>query len=183
MGHIVLIGPIGAGKSTVAPLVADLLGRQAIELDGLRPAVYTELGYDSAAADCALEQGGIDGLTRYWKPFELQLVEHAVALRPDAVLDFGAGHSHYDDPDHLRRVSAALAPHYVVLLLPSDDLAESGRILAARAPTEYRDAIVELNAAFLDSASNAALADHVLITGDRTPTAVAADVATAVTTR
>ena len=174
--HLVLIGPIGAGKSTVAPLIGSLLGWPTVELDELRPDVYATLGYDNAAADEARATDGIDGLLRYWKPFEIQLVEHAVTLRPDAVLDFGAGHSHFDDESQARRAATALAPHYVVLLLPSSDLSESESTLAARQPEEFREISLELNATFLRSESNRMLADRVLITGDRSPDEIAADI-------
>ena len=175
MSHIVLIGPIGVGKSTVAPRVAELLGRQVVDLDELRGELYATLDYDNAVADAVYERDGVAGLLGYWKPFELALVEHAVRL-PDAVLDFGAGHSHFEDEGQFARVAAALAPHHVVLLLPSDDIDRSERILAARQPEEYRDVSAELNAMFLRSRSNAALADRVVITGERTPDEVAADV-------
>jgi shikimate kinase len=173
--HVVLIGPIGVGKSSVAPVVGRALGRPIIELDELRSDVYATLGYDNAKADELYRLGGIEGLMSYWKPFELELVEHAVALEPGAVLDFGAGHSHFDDEEQFRRASAALAGHYVVLLLPSLDVEESERILDARQPSEHRAASRELNATFLSSRSNALLADRVLITGDRSPEDIATD--------
>jgi len=176
MGHIVLIGPIGVGKSTVAPLVGDRLGRPTIEVDSLRGDLYGTLGYDNSKADEILQRDGISGLTRYWKPFEIALVEHAVSRQPDAVLDFGAGHSHFDDDELFGRASAVLAAHYVVLLLPSKDVGASADMLADRQPDEYRAVTRELNTEFLRSRSNTALADRVLITGGRSPDAIAADV-------
>jgi shikimate kinase len=175
MGHIVLIGPIGVGKSTVAPLVGDRLGRPTVEIDALRADVYGALGYDNPRADEILQRDGITGLTNYWKPFEVALVERAVTLQPDAVLDFGAGHSHFDDETFFIRASAALAAHYVVLLLPSPDVFESEEILAARSPEQRREVTRQLNVDFVRSRSNVALADRILVTGRRSPEAVAAD--------
>lgn len=177
MGHIVLIGPIGVGKSTVAPLVAAALDRPTIDVDELRGGFYGTLGYDNAEADEMYERDGVLGLAAYWKPFEIALVEHVVTLQPDSVLDFGAGHSHFDSDDTLfERASVALAPHHVVLLLPSEDPDESAAVLDARQPEEYRSETRSLNVEFLRSRSNALLADRIVITGDRSPEAVADDV-------
>jgi hypothetical protein len=177
MSHVVLIGPIGVGKSTVAPLIGQMLGLPVVDLDALRPEFYATLAYDSDAANAAYRADGVAGLVRYWKPFEIQLVEHVAARRPDAVLDFGAGHSHYDDGTYLQRAAAALAGHDVVLLMPSADPAEGERLLAERQPEELRETIGELNAVFLRSPSNALLADRTVIVGDRPPADVAVEVA------
>jgi shikimate kinase len=176
MGHIVLIGPIGVGKSTVASLVAAQLGRPAVELDDIRSEFFETLGYDERKANLIAERDGVIALTNYWKPFEILLVEHVVAQYSDSVVDFGAGHSHFEDDAHLRRASAALSAHRVVLLMPSIDPSESERILDARQPDEYRDVIRELNATFLRSRSNGVLADRVLYTGTRPPEEIAAEV-------
>jgi hypothetical protein len=57
------------------------------------------------------------------------LSEHA-----DCVIDFGAGHSVYEDDQLFNRVQQVLAPYrFVVLVLPSPDLDESVRILNTRA--------------------------------------------------
>jgi shikimate kinase len=176
MGHIALIGPIGVGKSTIAPIVGARLRRPVIDLDDMRAELYATLGYDDAAADDIYRRDGVGGLIRYWKPFEIDLVEHVVAREPDAVLDFGAGHSHYEDEGQQQRAAAALAGHHVVLLLPSTDLAWSERFLAARQPEEHRATTLELNRVFLRSPSNAMLAGRVVLTGEREPEEIADDV-------
>ena len=51
----------------------------------------------------------------------------------NCVMDFGAGHSVYEDEALFARVEAALEPYpNVILLLPSPDLDESVAILNAR---------------------------------------------------
>lgn len=57
-----------------------------------------------------------------WKPFEAYAVERMMADRPLAVIDFGAGHSVFEDETLFERVRVALEPFpNVVLLLPSAD--------------------------------------------------------------
>jgi adenylylsulfate kinase-like enzyme len=47
---VILIGPIGAGKSTVGKLLSVKLGLLQIETDELRWKYYEEIGYDAALA-------------------------------------------------------------------------------------------------------------------------------------
>jgi adenylate kinase family enzyme len=76
---IVLIGPICAGKSSAARLLAARLGLEHIELDKLRWDYYREIGYDEQMA--ALLKSSKPGLldrSSYWKPFEAYAVERVV---------------------------------------------------------------------------------------------------------
>jgi shikimate kinase len=68
---IVLIGPPGAGKTTVAPLLGKRLGRRVIDLDTERWAYYAEIGYSHDHAQRLVEERGVEALIAYWKPFEL----------------------------------------------------------------------------------------------------------------
>ncbi len=46
---VVLIGPMGAGKSTLGKLLAANLGRPQVSLDAVRWGYYREIGFDEAA--------------------------------------------------------------------------------------------------------------------------------------
>src|SRR5262249_21129849 len=120
---IILIGPIRAGKSVVAELLAEKLHMPHISLDDERWKYYAEIGYDEAEASrIAKTDDGIIGILEYWKPFEAHSVGRVLADYPNSVIDFGGGHSTYDDPALFARVQSALAPYpNVVLLLPSPD--------------------------------------------------------------
>lgn len=131
---IILIGPICAGKSTVAKMLAEQLGIERFELDSLRDGYYDEIGYDRELASKIANGGeGMMGLIKYWKPFEAHAVERALSEYENCVIDFGAGHSVYEDKELFSRVQNALAPFdNVILLLPSSDLDESVEILNTR---------------------------------------------------
>jgi hypothetical protein len=80
---IILIGPMSAGKSTIGGLLAEKLGWPRYSLDEKRWEYYQEIGYDEAFADNIRQAEGMEGLLRYWKPFEadsrtLQINEHFV---------------------------------------------------------------------------------------------------------
>jgi shikimate kinase len=175
MAHLVLIGPIGVGKSTVAPIVASLTGRATVSVDEVRFEHYRRAGYDDARADAFLATGDVFGLTRYWKPFEADALEHLVRDHTDVVLDLGAGHADYPDGPLLDRVATALAEHFVVLLMPSGSVEESVDFLRPRVG-DQAEVVHELNRTFVESRSFRLLADTTVLVAGLTPDEVAAEV-------
>ena len=174
---IILIGPLGAGKTTVGRLLAKTLALPFCSVDTVRRAYYQEAGYDKAlAAQIAASEQGIQGVLRYSKPFESKMVEKVLADH-HGVIDFGASNSVYDDQDLLARVENALAPYpNVILLLPSPDLDESVEILKGRltrmlttAGKDFSDELFELNEYFVRHPSNHLLAKRVIYTKGKTP--------------
>ena len=145
--NIILIGPMMAGKSTIAPILAERLGVERIEMDGVRWDYYKEIGYDEAEVSrISNSEEGVFGRLRYWKPFEAHAVERVVADHSNCVIDFGAGHSVYEDETLFARVQQALAPYpNVILLLPSPDLDESVKTVNARFERILQEEGIELN--------------------------------------
>jgi shikimate kinase len=174
---IILIGPMCAGKSTIAQCLAEQLGVPRYELDQMRWDYYAEIGYDPAVVAQIAQSEGIAGVARYWKPFEAYAVERVLADYPKAIVDFGAGHSVYDDPTLLGRVQRALALYRpIILLLPSPDLDESVALLNARLVTLLErevgtvdPAVLAMNELFVKHPSNHQLAMHVVYTKGKTP--------------
>lgn len=166
--EVILIGPMGAGKSTQGKLLADALGLPQCSMDDVRWAYYREIGFDADKQREIARQEGVQGVYRYWKPFEAHAVERLLADHHDCVIDFGAGHSVFEDEHLFERVRRALAPYpNVVLLLPSPDLQLSIRILRSRisGPPENLD----LNSHFVLDHSNYDLAKIVVYTEGKTP--------------
>jgi adenylate kinase family enzyme len=164
-----LIGPIGAGKSTVGKLLSEKLGLPQIETDELRWKYYEEIGYDAALARKKNETEGFWSMYQYWKPFEAHAVERLLADYPAGIIDFGAGHSVYEDDALFARVKKLLAPYpHVILLLPSPNPEESLEILSAREPW-LRDMKPNINEHFIRHHSNRHLAKHVVYTKDKMP--------------
>jgi shikimate kinase len=166
--EIILIGPIGAGKSTQGKLLAERLGIPRRGMDELRFGYYQEIGYDEARARQIEETEGFLGLYRYWKPFEAYAVERLLAEHHDCVFDFGGGHSVYEDDALFDRVARLLAPfENIVLLLPSPDLDESVRILRERGECVSHG--FDFHEHFVKHHSNHDLAKIVVYTGGKTP--------------
>jgi shikimate kinase len=131
--EIILIGPIGSGKSTVADLLSLKTGWPRRSLDEMRWQYYDELGYDRGLARQIRSNEGFWGLYRYWKPFELHAAKRLLEDFHDCIFDFGGGQTDYEDEAQRAQIRELLAPYsHVILLLPSPDPDESIRILNDR---------------------------------------------------
>jgi shikimate kinase len=174
---LILIGPIGAGKSTIGKLLAERLSLPRYSMDELRWAYYAETGYDEEKAGMLRSKQGVKALLAYWKPFEAHAVERLLADHRSGIIDMGAGHSVYEDETLFARVRNAMAPFpHIILLLPSPDVDESAATLRARLEQEFQNdnaqrlpAVLELNDHFLHHPSNARLATAVVYTNGKTP--------------
>lgn len=165
---IVLIGPISVGKTTIAEQLAQKLLLPYISMDLLRYDYYLEIGYDEALAQQKRDEGGWWERYRYWKQFEAHAVTRILADHPVGVIDFGAGHSVYEDEQLFQRVAATLAPYpYIFLLVPSADVAESVQILAGR--DEAGQQLANVNEHFLRHHSNYDLAKFIIYTKGKSP--------------
>jgi hypothetical protein len=139
-------------------------------MDGVRWDYYREIGWNEADQQAADDRGGFRAVYTYWKPFELHAVERLLSDAADCVIiDFGAGHSVFEDETMLARAERALAPFpHVVLLLPSPDDDESVRLLRERTrPCESNG--LDFHDHFVRHPSNRRLAKHVVYTAGRTP--------------
>ncbi|MBD2102667.1 shikimate kinase [Leptolyngbya sp. FACHB-261] len=167
--EIILIGPIGAGKSTIGGLLSHRLGLPQCSMDKLRWSYYKEIGYDEDLAEHIRKTEGFWEINQYWQPFEAYAVERLLQEHNQCVIDFGAGHSVYEDVDLFQRVQRALAPYpNVILLLPSPDLDESIRILNER--NEYVfDGKPNVNEHLVRHSSNYELAKFTVYTKNKRP--------------
>ncbi|MBD0343384.1 MAG: AAA family ATPase [Coleofasciculus sp. Co-bin14] len=169
ISDIILIGPIGAGKSTVGKLLAEKLRLPQCSMDSLRFNYYKEIGYDENLAKQIREEKGLIELYWYWKSFEAYAVERLLSEHSNCVIDFGAGHSVYEDDQMFARIQQVLAPYNnIVLMLPSPDLEDSLQILNERRGTFVNNDF-DLNKHFLEHYSNFNLAKIVVYTKDKSP--------------
>ena len=181
---VILIGPMSAGKSTLAKLLARRLKVKRIELDDVRQKFYDEIGYDEGYASRIIGEEGMQGLINYWKPFEAHAVERAMQKYDNCVLDFGAGHSVYEDPELFKRVEKVLQPYkHVILILPSPDPDRSVEVvnqrfseLLIREVGKVDPELLELNEYFVRHPANQALAKKIIYTEGRSPKSTCQDI-------
>lgn len=177
-GHIypdlVLIGPTGAGKSTVATLIEQRLQIPRYTIDEIAGPYLAERGLTYALYEQIEAEQGFLAAYRHWWPGYAHALERLIADHPHGILDLGAAHTHYEDPQLFARVKALLAPYpYVVLLLPSPDPDESIAVLRERSAREqdweWRVDGYDFIAHWVQDPCNAELATHTVYTLDKTP--------------
>lgn len=185
-GSIVLIGPTGSGKSSVARELAALLDWPMIELDNQRASWYPEFGLTPEDERAAHERGGLLELIATWKPYELLSVERVMREYPErTVIAFGGGQSVYATEADIERARVALAvASRVILLLPSDDPDTCLAILRERMlhdmfveqqsdPETWVRDFTPMFRTQIKSESNARLATEVIVSGQSTPVEIA----------
>jgi len=175
--QILLLGPVGSGKSTIGGLLAQQLGMPQVSLDEIRWNYYQEIGYEAELAQTIRRQGGFLALVLYWQLFDAYSVERVLAEHPNCVIDFGAGVGVYESREQFARVQRALAAYRnVFLLLPSPDQTESLRILRERDQNPPSDLNFDFNAHFLAHHGYYDLAKFTVYTKGRAPEETCAEI-------
>ncbi|TQV90080.1 shikimate kinase domain-containing protein [Cordyceps javanica] len=170
---VILIGPEGAGKSTIGKLLAKALSKELFSLDRHRNELYAPYNYNQAEAEQIYKEQGEWAFYLHWTAFEFKAVSHILQNALNAhdtfygkILDFGAGHSVYEKPEQLAAIEEYLRPYPdVFLILPCKDTEEAIRVREAR-----RGHKLGLNKHFLEHESNRRLAKHIIYTKNKTPT-------------
>lgn len=133
MEDIILIGPVGVGKTTTAKLLAEKLNKPLVSMDDLRLGYYKEIGYDDNHRAELKEKIGQKAVYQYWKVFDAHSVERILEDHENCIFDFGGGSTVMEFDVEFKRIQTALAPYSnVVLLTPSSDKHESLEIIYKR---------------------------------------------------
>lgn len=154
---IILIGPMGTGKSTIAELILKQIeGISRISLDNKE---LLRMLYERKSK------------FRDFKNFEFVLTGTILSsLKRPNVIDFGAGHSIYEDEELRKRMKNMCSEFKnIILLLPSKDKEKSRRILLERRGITSGSQGDRDNWHFLTSPNNYELATNTVYEENRTP--------------
>ena len=158
---IILIGPSGTGKSTVAEELRKKTGMKRLCLDVIA----------NRARDTGFMNNfkNADEFNSYMISKTLERVKKEGSY---GIVDFGAGHSVYDDQEIFEKVKSMLKPFKnIVLLLPDKDEEKSLNIMKSRATGDIRD-----NKKLFESPSNKELATITVYGNNRQPLEIAEEV-------
>lgn len=150
---IIIIGPMGIGKSTVSKLLSEKLNLPLYDMDELRDEMYKEMKEfnKDTERNIALNKPKKE-LFEYWKPFEVKQLE-LLLQNKEGVFDVGGGHVVQTDLDlHERVVNLLTNEPYVINLYYSESIGESVKALSSRdeLPEESKEFYAELNKEFIE---------------------------------
>ena len=171
--NVILMGPIGVGKSTIAKIIAERTGKPFVDLDEQRSRFYAETDYSDKKAERRYLLKGIQGWYRYQKPYELYSVRRILEESRDSIIAFGGGQSVYEDEEQQAEFYKLMAPvEHSFLLLPFPDVDASLKLLSQRIEKDE----LKLNRIFIYSETSRSAAKHIIYTGEKTPNQVADEI-------
>lgn len=167
MEPIILIGPIGAGKTTVGNLLAEKLSLPFYSLDEEDREYITQVGFDAKLHEAIKEKNFKDAYG-YIRGFFDEATVRFLDAHDHGILDFGGGHVVVPDPAKQKRINDALRPYAnVFFLMPSEDLTLSKEILYKR--NDIEDDTYDLNPLYFEGRTFWDLAKHIVYTDGKTP--------------
>ena len=167
---IILIGPMGVGKSSAAKEIARILHIDYIDIDNLRWEYFSKQpDYSEQIVDELFNNSKEIEAFCYMKPFEARFTIDFLENNNCGVFDFGAGYSVYEDAELFDKVKKAFQKYkHIIYLKYSDDDIESLEALRNRHGDIPNDLYLFLNGSFVKSSCNEALATSIIETKNKT---------------
>jgi shikimate kinase len=175
---IIIIGPMHAGKSTIANLLAKKLSLPETSVDAIALEYYIKHGINQKKMEEVMKSDNFHDYVDYMRPYELSAVLDMVNDFPDTIISFGAGHSYFMQKKDIEQIlSIKKQTPNIFLLLPSKDKEETRKILELRMNEDRKGKMSderlhtrnEVNTSFINSESNFLLADRIIYTDGKTP--------------
>jgi len=124
MNTIVLMGPIGVGKTTQAKLLSKTLDAPVCTYDEVKYQYRKNVGFEQKIAESIYENEGLYAMLCYMNEFKSQILEPIINDHPGHIIDLGAAAHSFDEPHQVDRARQAFElVKNIFLLLPSKDAA------------------------------------------------------------
>ncbi len=173
--EIVLIGPVGVGKSSVSTYLSKRVGLPKVSMDDLLFGYMAEVGFSEAHWKEIMEKQGKPGAYRYLKVFGSHGVKRLLESHKECIFDFGGGGVMGEFPDEFERTKLALKSFAnVILLMPSADKAESLQFLYDRMKLKPDGWTILEHLVY--HPTHELLAKHIVYTKDKSPEQVGEEI-------
>jgi len=130
METIILMGPVGVGKSTQAELLSEKLEKPRCSYDEVKAGYLKELGFDKKSALAIDEEQGEYALFCYMNKFRYQILRNVINDHPGHIIDLGGGVHCYNEAHQVDSTKKLFDPiDEIFYLLPSTDLATNVNVL------------------------------------------------------
>ena len=172
---IILLGPIGVGKTTVGKILARWLDCTFTSLDDLEESYTQVLGYDhSHAMKVASTEGGFPYYA-YRRSFFEEAVCRFLNEYQSGVIELGGGHPILPPGANQQRIHDSLSPFkHIFLLMPTSDVIESIRFLRDRQGLD--EEADDFNELFFQQNTFFELAKKIVYTQNKSPKEVAQEI-------
>lgn len=173
MDTIILMGPIGAGKTTQAQLLSIELNVPVCTYDKVKHDYRTKIGFDSKLASEIHDSKGLYAMLCYMNEFKAKTLPTIIEDYSGYIIDLGGGAQCFDEPHQVEIVKKAFEKiENVILLMPSSSVSESQAYLAhVREKFPINDYLIEHD-------TNNILAKKVVYTLGKTPEETSAEIIT-----
>jgi predicted AAA+ superfamily ATPase len=175
--NIILIGPLGVGKSTLALKLSEKTGILNFPIDHLKWYYRFKNGYNLQLGTEILKAKGFDGLIKYASNYFSVNELREVLSGFNGILDLSATDTYCDNSMVLEQLFDLFNPfENIFLILPTNSLEQNMSILSKRlrkryGTHEFKDLILDSyigkNNQFLKSETNYVFAKHIIYTEGR----------------
>lgn len=110
METIILMGPIGVGKSTQADLLSHELGQPRYCYDDVKETYWTEIGLNKKTAQTIEQEEGLYAMVTYMNEFKSRIISSIINDHPGHVIDLGGGAQCFNETEQVARTQDAFTP-------------------------------------------------------------------------
>ena len=167
MEVVILIGPIGAGKTTIGRIVAEKLGVNFYSLDEEEKSYTLSHGYSDDYYETLRREQGLIAADKYRRSFFVEAIKSFLAAHDQGILELGGGHPIALNSTEQETIKKLLEPYKkVIFLMPTENIEEALDILKKR--NQLTEPAEDLNTIYFKDKTFWEIAKYIVYTKGRT---------------